>query len=80
MVIRFDSVKYWNVRCEMNLTDIIEKLQYITNSLRSYNIIIKLPSCNDCNKIKKCEYRPGWGEHVRINCPLWQAENKEEKE
>ena len=60
----------------MNLTYIIEELQYITDCLRSYKKLTVLPTCNDCGKLKKCKYKPGWGEEVRINCPFWENENE----
>ena len=60
----------------MNLTYIIEELQYITDCLRSYKKLTVLPTCNDCGKLKKCKYQPGWGEEVRINCPVWEKENE----
>lgn len=41
-------------------------------STRSYaNQVLNLPDCNDCG-VKDCEHKPNPGEHVRINCPLWQ--------
>lgn len=37
--------------------------------------ISNLPNCHDCKKAAKrsCEYRPIWGDPVRYNCPLWEA-------
>jgi len=60
----------------MELKNIINKLKYTVNCLESYESLIDLPNCNDCGKIKSCEYRPGWGEQVRINCPLWEKEEE----
>ena len=62
----------------MNIKWVIEELTYITECLRHYDRITRLPTCNDCGKVKACEYRPGWGEHVRINCPLWEKEETNE--
>ena len=28
--------------------------------------------CNDCGAARGCDYMPTIGQHVRINCPLWQ--------
>ena len=34
-----------------------------------YDRVASLPDCNDCGR-GACEYKPRWGEQVRINCPL----------
>lgn len=42
-----------------------------------YKDLINKPDCNDC-KAEDCQYRPQWGEVVRVNCPLWRGVRKEE--
>lgn len=37
-----------------------------------YDRVASLPDCNDCGRWD-CEYKPRWGEQVRINCPLWRG-------
>ena len=62
----------------MNVGWIIEELETVIGCLRAYERLTKLPTCNGCNKIKTCKYRPNWGEDVRINCPLWEKTEEEE--
>ena len=64
----------------MKLSNIINDLRCLANYLESYESLINLPNCNNCGIVKQCKYIPKCGERVRINCPLWQTENKEEKE
>lgn len=64
----------------MKLSNIINDLRYLANCLESYESLLDLPNCNNCGILKTCKYAPKLGERVRINCPLWQTENKEEKE
>lgn len=54
---------------ETNLDEAIGKLSYILDCLRVYKQISESGNCNDCGKIKTCEYKPQWGEMVRYNCP-----------
>lgn len=35
-------------------------------------------NCNECGSNENCTYRPGPGETVRANCPLWRDPMKEE--
>ena len=39
--------------------------------------VAKLPTCHTCGTIN-CEHRPNEGEIIRINCPLWRAQETEE--
>ena len=39
--------------------------------------VSKLPDCNDCGKVKNCEYKPRLGAYTRINCPLWEKAVKQ---
>lgn len=64
----------------MKLSNMINDLRYLANCLESYESLLDLPNCNNCGILKTCKYMPKLGEYVRINCPLWQTENKEEKE
>lgn len=59
------------------LREITETLFSIASMLANYDSIISLPDCNDCAN-KNCEYRPAWGEPVRINCPLHEKEEPHE--
>ena len=34
--------------------------------------------CNDCGKVKECQFAPKCGEDTRYNCPLWRGPQKEE--
>jgi len=38
----------------------------------------QMHNCNDCTK-KDCEFKPDWGDDVRINCPLWEGEEDEDQ-
>ena len=64
----------------MKLSNMIDNLRYLANCLESYESLLDLPNCNNCGILKTCKYVPKLGERVRINCPLWQTENKEEME
>ena len=33
--------------------------------------------CNDCGKVKECQFAPKCGEDTRYNCPLWRGPQKE---
>lgn len=33
--------------------------------------------CNDCGKVKECQFAPKCGEDTRYNCPLWRGSQKE---
>ena len=57
-----------------NANEIVKALKGIITRLQEYDAIMALPNCNDCGKAQRCEYLPGWGETVRFNCPLWEAE------
>lgn len=56
------------------LDDAISDVAYILDTMIAYRNIIQKGNCNDCGKRKDCEYRPPWGEQVRINCPLYKKE------
>lgn len=49
----------------------------VSNCYDLYKRLLELGTCNDCEKVKDCEYAPGWGQPVRYNCPFY--ERKEEK-
>lgn len=34
--------------------------------------------CNDCGAARGCDFVPTAGQHVRINCPLWQPQEGDE--
>ena len=58
---------------EMNRDKMCKKCSYKKHSKQ----ISALPSCNDCGKSGNCEYSPGWGKQVRINCPHWARRSNE---
>lgn len=49
-------------------------MSFLADSLRDLDEILKLPTCNDCDKLGGCEYTPEWGHLTRFNCPLWDGE------
>ena len=48
----------------------------VSQCLRYTDQMIGLPDCNTCKK-GNCEYRPGWGEPVRVNCFMWEGDTDE---
>jgi len=44
----------------------------IDNQQVFIDLIGTLPTCNECGD-KQCSYRPGLGQTVRYNCPLFQS-------
>ena len=62
---------------EMWLDEIISHIKSIKSDIWMLHEIMSLPNCNDC-KNKDCEYKPKWGEHIRYNCPLHNADRKTE--
>lgn len=45
---------------------------------KEFKRLLSLPNCNDCKSSKTgyCGFRPKIGQDVRINCPLWEAEEE----
>jgi hypothetical protein len=60
---------------EMWLNEIISHIKSVKSDIWLLHEIMSLPNCNDC-KNKDCEYKPKWGEHIRYNCPLHNADRK----
>ena len=57
----------------------VDLLRYAADCIQYYERIAALPDCNNCGMTYKgCPYLPGWGEEVRINCPLWVEEGEVE--
>ena len=42
---------------------------------KQFRMILEMPDCNNCAN-KNCQYRPKWGENIRINCPLWKQSSE----
>lgn len=47
---------------------------------QEFERLMALPNCNDCRYRTRCEFSPHIGEMVRINCPTWAPEEKEDTE
>ena len=62
---------------EMWLDETISHIKSVKSDIWMLHEIMSLPNCNDC-KNKDCEYKPKWGEHIRYNCPLHNADLKTE--
>lgn len=58
----------------MKGSDIIDALYEAVGYMVYAEDIMKLPDCNNCGKKRTCEHVPRPGEHVRINCFLWEEE------
>lgn len=56
-----------------DLTDIRDIFAMAISAIDYTQRVGLLPNCNTCKKIE-CEYRPGIGEQVRINCPLYEGD------
>lgn len=69
-----DPIEAWNRRTTCEDCGCCESCGYKTTA----EALGDLPSCNDCGQQDACEYFPGPGQVARINCPLWQAEEKED--
>ncbi len=59
-------------RIDEEAKDFARILQYTAECIMYYQKVSSFPDCNTCGD-KDCKYRPGWGEQVRINCPLWKS-------
>lgn len=44
----------------------------IDNQQAFIDLIGTLPTCNECG-VRECLYRPGLGQTVRYNCPLFRG-------
>ena len=62
---------------EMWLDETISHIKSVKSDIWMLHETMSLPNCNDC-KNKDCEYKPKWGEHIRYNCPLHNADRKDE--
>ena len=51
------------------LDEVIASSGYLLDCLILLRRITNLPTCNECAKMKYCEYLPKLGESVRYNCP-----------
>lgn len=60
----------------MNNYEIAEKLHDIASYIMLAETVMKLPSCNDCGKVRTCVHRPLWGADVRYNCFDWVSESE----
>ena len=59
----------WNRREGMEgCTDNCQSCSYLIYTQE----VAGLHDCNDCGAAAGCDYIPTIGQHVRINCPLWQ--------
>ncbi|MDL2318088.1 DUF4406 domain-containing protein [Eubacteriales bacterium OttesenSCG-928-A19] len=59
------------------LAVVFEMAETITLLLehRKHSVAVsKRSNCNNCALSKTCQHAPGWGEPLRINCHLWEAE------
>lgn len=65
---------------EITIDELATVLSYLSQCVLFTERILKQPDCTTCGKLKTCEYRPNYGDDVRINCPLWvkEAEGDEE--
>lgn len=62
----------------MKRDELADTLWYLSQCVRLAESIKTQPCCGSCGKSKTCEYRPDWGEHTRINCPLWVKEGEQD--
>lgn len=69
-----DPIEAWNRRTACEDCGCCENCGYKVHS----EAVSQLNNCNDCGLQKTCEHVPQPGQHCRINCPLWQAEEKED--
>ena len=53
-------------------------LSYIGNCVQYAESMRAQPNCNSCGR-ERCEYGPRLGRPIRINCPLWEEAEEEEK-
>lgn len=73
--VSLDPIEAWNRRtgCE----DCGANCKECTFKAHS-NMVAALNDCNNCGAKEDCEHVPQPGQFTRINCPLWQAEEKED--
>lgn len=58
----------------MSSEEVIKYLQDLKECVMFHKMYAHLHGCNDCGKVKECEYAPKWGLPVRLNCPHWEDE------
>ena len=57
---------------------IVRNLRFVAGCIEYYQRMTLCHDCNDCSR-SDCKYKPGWGEQVRVNCPLWRGDNDGKK-
>lgn len=60
-------------RMDRDAEDFASMLLYVVNCIKYTQRVSSYNNCNNCGK-KDCEYKPAWGEPVRIRCPLWESQ------
>lgn len=56
----------------------IASIDYIRDYLVACREIMDSGCCNDCSKMRVCEYMPEVGKLVRYNCPFYEREGNKE--
>ena len=60
-------------RMDQDAVDFARMLRYVADCVSYYQRVSSYNDCNNCGR-KECEYKPEWGEQVRIHCPLWEGQ------
>jgi len=72
--LRIIQEKYKNVitpTLQVRISDMAKDAADAIDSQQAFiDLIGTLPTCNECGD-KSCSYRPGLGQTVRYNCPLF---------
>lgn len=61
----------------VDLDKAVSEIAYALECISVLKSIQESGSCNDCNAIKDCKYKPKLGEMVRYNCPFYRREEHE---
>ena len=59
----------------MKIDELIATFYYLIDCLDYFREVSNVPDCNNCGKKRTCKYVPAWGDLVRINCSMWEADD-----
>ena len=70
----------WSEEEQMSISaeQLAKTLSYIGDCVQYAESMRAQPNCNSCGR-ERCEYGPRLGRPIRINCPLWEEAEEEEK-
>lgn len=61
----------------LTMEQVRDMLYKLIDIINFYHFMSKTSSCNDCDRVRYCEYAPDPGKQVRYNCMFWEGRNEE---